>query len=88
MRRSTEEVLDRQRGARGGIPDGWACRGFAVRLDPAIAAQGGFEYFGHLEDIRTRLAEFLVRDVDLATEPIRQPRLRHDLEQERVVAFQ
>lgn len=58
----------------------------AVRIDPAIAS-GGFEYFGHLEDLRQRLSEILGSDVDVITEPVRKPRLRRDLEQDRILAF-
>ena len=47
----------------------------------------GFAHFGQIEDIRTRLAELFGRDVDIAVLPIEKPRLRAEVERERLDAF-
>jgi len=50
-------------------------------------AEGGFEYFGRLEDLREHLSTMLGPKVDLVAEPVRKPRLRQDIEEDRIIAF-
>lgn len=57
----------------------------AVRIGSVTGS--GFAYVGRLEDLRERLGRLLGRDVDLVTEPARNPRLQRALEAERIVTF-
>jgi uncharacterized protein len=58
----------------------------AVRLGNRFA-EGGFAYFGRLEEQRERLVTILGREVDIVIEPVRKGRLRHEIEKDRLVAF-
>lgn len=57
-----------------------------VRLSEAFS-EGGFDYFGRLEELRERLAQIIGRDVDILAEPIQKDRLRRNVEEDRVLAF-
>jgi predicted nucleotidyltransferase len=57
-----------------------------IRLGPGFS-KGGFEHFGPLEELRLRLAEIVVRDVDVVEEPVGKERLRREIEAVRVDAF-
>src|SRR5437870_10003293 len=57
-----------------------------VRLTPE-ASQGGFAYFGRLDDLTRRLEEILGCTVDVIAEPVRKERLRKDIEREAMLAF-
>jgi len=57
-----------------------------VRLTPE-AKQGGFAYFGRLDDLTRRLEEILGCSVDVIAEPVRQERLRKNIEREATLAF-
>jgi predicted nucleotidyltransferase len=58
----------------------------AVRLSDDFA-HGGFEYIGRLEDLRQRLCQIVGGEVDIIAEPIRNDRLRRNVEEDRVLAF-
>lgn len=57
-----------------------------VRLNPD-ASQGGFTYFGRLDEINRRLEQILGGPVDVVTEPVRKERLRQAIEREATLAF-
>ena len=57
-----------------------------VRLSPD-AAQGGFAYFGRLDEINRRLEQILGGPVDIVTEPVRKERLRQAIKREATLAF-
>lgn len=57
-----------------------------VRLSPD-ASQGGFTYFGRLDEINRRLEQILGGPVDIVTEPVRKERLRQAIEREATLAF-
>jgi predicted nucleotidyltransferase len=57
-----------------------------VRLTPE-ANQGGFAYFGRLDDLTRRLEEILGCSVDVITEPVHKERLRKNIEREAALAF-
>jgi uncharacterized protein len=57
-----------------------------VRLTPE-ASQGGFAYFGRLDDLTRRLEEILGCPVDVIAEPVRKERLRKNIEREATLAF-
>jgi predicted nucleotidyltransferase len=57
-----------------------------VRLTPE-ASQGGFAYFGRLEDLTRRLREILGCPVDVIAEPVRKDRLRQSIDREVKSAF-
>lgn len=57
-----------------------------VRLTPE-ASEGGFAYFGRLEELSERLREILGSRVDVIAEPIGKDRLRHAIEREATLAF-
>jgi hypothetical protein len=57
-----------------------------VRLSPD-ASQGGFTYFGRLDEINRRLEQILGCPVDVVTEPVRKERLRQAIEREAELAF-
>src|ERR1700686_4822673 len=52
-----------------------------VRLTPE-ASEGGFAYFGRLDELTQRLQEILGRPVDVLAEPVRKDRLRKSIERE------
>jgi predicted nucleotidyltransferase len=58
----------------------------AVRLRPGFS-QGGFDYFGRFETLRTRLAQILGCAVDLVEEPVETGRLQSEIDADRVHAF-
>jgi predicted nucleotidyltransferase len=57
-----------------------------VRLEEK-PTEGGFAYFGRLDELSRRLAAILGRPVDVITEPVRKDRLRGNLEKDRTLAF-
>ena len=57
-----------------------------VRLSPEVS-QGGFAYFGRLDDLTHRLEEILGCSIDIVTEPVRKERLRQAIEREAALAF-
>ena len=57
-----------------------------VRLRPQIA-QGGFAYFGHLDELTKRLSAILGCNVDVVAEPVRKTQLRREIELEAKRAF-
>src|SRR5712691_12397080 len=57
-----------------------------VRLTPE-AMQGGFAYFGRLDDLTRRVEEILGCSVDVIAEPVRRERLRKNIEREATLAF-
>ncbi len=57
-----------------------------IRLTPE-ASQGGFTYFGRLDDLTRRLEEILGCSVDLIAEPVRKERLRKNIEHEATFVF-
>jgi predicted nucleotidyltransferase len=57
-----------------------------VRLTPEVS-QGGFAYFGRLEDLTERLREILGCPVDVIAEPVGKDRLRRNIEREATLAF-
>ena len=57
-----------------------------IRLSPE-SSEGGFAYFGRLAALTQRLQETLGCPVDIATEPVRQERLRRIIERDATVAF-
>jgi predicted nucleotidyltransferase len=57
-----------------------------VRLTPE-ASQGGFAYFGRLDDLTRRLREILGCPVDVIAEPVRKDRLRQSIAREATLAF-
>ena len=57
-----------------------------VRLAPG-AHQGGFAYFGYLDDLTRRLAQILGRPVDVVTAPVHRDRLRQNIDREATLAF-
>lgn len=58
----------------------------AVTLKPEFS-QGGFDYFGRFEELRTRLANILVCPVDLIEEPVERDGLQEEINKDRVLAF-
>jgi len=58
----------------------------AVRLSGAFS-HGGFDYFGHLDELETRLMQILGRKVDVVEEPVRKERLQKEIDKDRVFAF-
>jgi len=57
-----------------------------VRLSPEVS-QGGFAYFGRLDDLTERLREILGCEVDVIAEPVRKERLGQNIEREAALAF-
>jgi hypothetical protein len=57
-----------------------------VRLRPELR-EGGFDYFGRLDDLANRLSDVLGCHVDLVAEPVRKARLRQQIEREAAHAF-
>jgi predicted nucleotidyltransferase len=57
-----------------------------VRLT-SEASQGGFAYFGRLDELTQRLREILGCPVDVIAEPVRKDRLRQSIECEAMFAF-
>ena len=57
-----------------------------VRLTPE-AREGGFAYFGRLDDLTERLRDILGCPVDVIAEPIGKDRLRQAVEREATFAF-
>jgi predicted nucleotidyltransferase len=57
-----------------------------VELSPQ-ASEGGFAYFGRLDDLAKRLSAILGCDVDVVAEPVRKARLRREIEREAARAF-
>jgi len=57
-----------------------------VRLTPG-ASQGGFAYFGRLDDLTRRLEEILGCSVDVIAEPVRRERLHENIDREATLAF-
>jgi uncharacterized protein len=55
-----------------------------LEFDPAIK---GFAYFGMIDRLTRRLEAIVRRPVDVVAEPVREPRLRREVEKDRVVAF-
>lgn len=74
----------------GSVARGEATAGSDVdviaRLTPA-ARQGGFAYFGRLQELKARLEEILGCSVDLVPEPIQKDRLRENIAREATLAF-
>jgi predicted nucleotidyltransferase len=57
-----------------------------VRLSSDFS-EGGFDYFGRMEELEQRLSVILGRKVDVIEEPVRKERLRAAIDRERVFAF-
>jgi predicted nucleotidyltransferase len=57
-----------------------------VRLRPELR-EGGFAYFGRLDELANRLSTVLGCSVDLVAEPVRKARLRQQIEREAARAF-
>lgn len=57
-----------------------------VRLTPE-ASEGGFAYFGRLDDLTERLREMLGCPVDVIGEPVGKDRLHQNIEREATPAF-
>lgn len=57
-----------------------------VRLT-SEASEGGFAYFGRLDDLTQRLRKILGCPVDVIAEPVRKDRLRQSIEREATLAF-
>lgn len=57
-----------------------------VRLSPEVS-QGGFAYFGRLDDLARRLEEILGCSVDLLAEPVGKHSLREAIDREAALAF-
>ena len=57
-----------------------------VRLRPEMR-EGGFAYFGRLDELADRLRGMLGCPVDLVAEPVRKTRLRQRIEREAARAF-
>jgi hypothetical protein len=51
------------------------------------SAKKGFAYFGQLENLKAALRQILGRPVDLLAAPVRNERLRAQIEREKVPAF-
>lgn len=58
----------------------------AVRLSENFS-RGGFDYFGRLEDLKSKLSDTLRCRVDLVEEPVRRKRLQDEIERDRAFAF-
>ncbi len=58
----------------------------AVRLSGSFS-NGGFDYFGHLDDLEARLKHILGCKVDVVEEPVTKERLQLEIDKDRVVAF-
>jgi hypothetical protein len=56
----------------------------AVRLEHI---EGGFAYFGRLDDIQRRLSEILGSRVDLIAEPAVTPQIQEEIDRDRWLAF-
>jgi len=57
-----------------------------LRLRPGMS-EGGFAYFGRLDELTKRLSAILGRNVDVIAEPVRKARLRREIEREAARAF-
>jgi predicted nucleotidyltransferase len=57
-----------------------------VRLKPGFS-QGGFDYFGRFEALRSQLAQILACPVDLVEEPVETARLQEQIDEDRVLVF-
>jgi predicted nucleotidyltransferase len=57
-----------------------------VRLSDDFS-EGGFDYFGRMEELEQRLSVILGRKVDGIAEPVRKERLRAEIDRDRVFAF-
>ncbi len=58
----------------------------AVRLSASFS-HGGFDYFGHLDELEARLKQILGGKVDVVEEPVKKVRLQREIDNDRVVAF-
>ncbi|MEO5952834.1 MAG: nucleotidyltransferase domain-containing protein [Chloroflexia bacterium] len=58
----------------------------AVRLESTFS-QGGFHYFGRLEDLELQLSQLLGSKVDVVEEPVRKERLQKEIDRDRALAF-
>jgi predicted nucleotidyltransferase len=58
----------------------------AVRLAETFS-DGGFDYFGRLEDLEQRLSVLLGCRVDVVEEPARKRRLQNEIDRDRALAF-
>jgi len=58
----------------------------AVRLAQRFS-NGGFDYFGRLEDLEQRLSRILGCKVDVVEEPVRKEHFQQEIERDRAVAF-
>jgi predicted nucleotidyltransferase len=58
----------------------------AVRLAPNFS-HGGFDYFGRLEDLESRLSRLLGCKVDVVEEPVRKERFQEHIDRDRALAF-
>jgi predicted nucleotidyltransferase len=70
--------------ARGDAHPGYI--DLAVRLRDDFSA-GGFEYFGKLATLESRLSAMLQGPVDVVEEPVRRPVLQQAIDRDRVIAF-
>ena len=57
----------------------------AVRLDGNFS-RGGFDYFGRLEELRSRLAKLMGRAVDVVEEPVERAPFQREIDRDRVLA--
>jgi predicted nucleotidyltransferase len=55
-----------------------------LKADPA---SNGFAYFGMIDRLARQLEAIVQRPVDVIAEPVRKPRLRREVEKDRIVAF-
>ncbi|MEO8129421.1 MAG: nucleotidyltransferase domain-containing protein [Bryobacteraceae bacterium] len=58
----------------------------AVRLSSRFS-QGGFDYFGRLEDLERHLSGLLGCKVDIVEEPVRKERFQQEIDRDRALAF-
>ncbi len=57
----------------------------AVTLLPG--PEKGFAYLGRVDDLKERLAAMLEHPVDLIVEPTSRPRIQHEIDRDRHLAF-
>ncbi len=58
----------------------------AVRLGKDFST-GGFDYFGRLDDLETRLSHLLGVKVDVVAEPVRKQRMQLEIDRDRARLF-
>ena len=58
----------------------------AVRLDAGFS-QGGMDYFWRLDQLRQQFSELLGCNVDVVAEPVRNERVKAEIDRDRVLAF-